>query len=308
MKQFIVDDYPAPQPAIELSGRAFHYLIRVRRHRKGDTVELAFSNGDKIPYTVTEIDFANNIIRFTEAAKADSAKSDKQGGMRLFQHAVNSKPESFLLSPPLILLQWMLKTAKMDLVIRQATEVGVRFVLPVFGEFSVVQKQHEGKVSRYERIVKEARQQSDSPVLTEVLPACSLQNTLALLPDIISTAIKEIQRHEKISSGLHTDAEALHIVKIVCTEKAVNTSGLLPILKEPYDAAIIAIGCEGGISDTEYALLDANGFVPCHFQTNILRAETASLYALAAVQSLERELHAAQTSTIGTMIRSDNES
>ena len=260
MKQFIVDDYPAPQPAVELSGRAFHYLIRVRRHRKGDTVELAFSNGDKIPYTVTEIDFANNIIRFTEAAKADSAKSDKQGGMRLFQHAVNSKPESFLLSPPLILLQWMLKTAKMDLVIRQATEVGVRFVLP--------------------------------PVLTEVLPACSLQNALALLPDIISTAIKETQRHEKSSSGLHTDAEALHIVKIVCTEKAVNTSGLLPILKEPYDAAIIAIGCEGGISDAEYALLDANGFVPCHFQTNILRAETASLYALAAVQSLERELHA----------------
>jgi 16S rRNA (uracil1498-N3)-methyltransferase len=49
--------------------------------------------------------------------------------------------------------------------------------------------------------------------------------------------------------------------------------------------AALAIGPEGGMSARELDLLASAGFSCVHFRTNILRAETAAIYALAAVQS-----------------------
>ena len=48
----------------------------------------------------------------------------------------------------------------------------------------------------------------------------------------------------------------------------------------------IAVGCEGGISPNEIDVLKKNGFLPVHFETNILRCETAALYGIAVMQSL----------------------
>lgn len=285
MKQFIVEHIFAPTPEISLSGRAYNYLIRVRRHRNGDCIELAFPNGEKLAYTIVEIDSTKKVILLSKATDAENVKGDKQVGASQSEKAKTEKTESFSPFTPIVLLQWMLKTAKMNTVIRQATEVGVRYILPVFGEFSVVQKQHDGASLRYERIIKEARQQSDSPVPTEVLPACSLNDAIKTLAKIIPRDKGELSPR---------------IVKLYCTEKNVNTDSLLPIFKKPADAVILAIGCEGGISSNEYALLEQNDFKPCHFQTNILRAETASLYALAAVQTMQNELNQIQNSPLAS--------
>ena len=46
-----------------------------------------------------------------------------------------------------------------------------------------------------------------------------------------------------------------------------------------------AVGCEGGISPKELEILKQNEFNPIHFRTNILRAETATLYSFAVLQS-----------------------
>ena len=47
----------------------------------------------------------------------------------------------------------------------------------------------------------------------------------------------------------------------------------------------IAVGSEGGISPSEAAALEEAGFIPVHFQGNILRCETAALYGIASVQA-----------------------
>ena len=51
------------------------------------------------------------------------------------------------------------------------------------------------------------------------------------------------------------------------------------------DACVYAVGSEGGISPSECELFLSRGFKAVHFNTNILRCETASLYAAAAIQS-----------------------
>ena len=56
----------------------------------------------------------------------------------------------------------------------------------------------------------------------------------------------------------------------------------MPMLE--VSAAALAVGCEGGISDEERSVLFEAGFMPLHFTTNILRAETASLYGIAVIQ------------------------
>ena len=42
-------------------------------------------------------------------------------------------------------------------------------------------------------------------------------------------------------------------------------------------------GPEGGIEEQEVELLEESGYLPCSLGPRILRAETAPLYALAAV-------------------------
>lgn len=258
MKQFIVENYPVPQSEIKITGRAYNYLVRVRRQCEGDVLDLAFPNGEKLPFKLVRVDRAEKTLYLT----AEDFQS--------FSKNIESKVQypNF----DLILLQWMLKPAKMELVVRQATELGVRYIIPIFGEYSVVQKQSEAKQNRYERIIKEARQQSNSPVPTEVLPACRLEDALALFSDS------------------KTSFKNKNMLKLYFTEKAIKQKALISILKKPAQSLVLAIGCEGGIAQGEYELLNRADFFACHFQTNILRAETAAIYALAVVQTIKNEL------------------
>jgi 16S rRNA (uracil1498-N3)-methyltransferase len=51
----------------------------------------------------------------------------------------------------------------------------------------------------------------------------------------------------------------------------------------------VLIGPEGGFSDEECLFLEQSGFHPVLLKTNILRSETAGLYALSAIQVLLTE-------------------
>jgi len=74
MKQFIVEDVFAPTPEISLSGRAYNYLIRVRRHRNGDCIELAFPNGEKLAYTIVENRYACELLKNSTSPKTQLAE------------------------------------------------------------------------------------------------------------------------------------------------------------------------------------------------------------------------------------------
>ena len=168
----------------------------------------------------------------------------------------------------LILLQWVLKGSKTDTIIRQATEAGVRAVLPVIGEFSVAKKQTPAQLERFRRIIKEARQQSGSPVNTVVMEPAPLSEALNTLKTLVPAATTVFAQ---------------------CSEAAGVSVGFHRLLAEKPSHIVLAIGAEGGISPAEAAVLRETSFQTVHFKTNVLRAETAALYAIAAAQTTINE-------------------
>lgn len=275
MKQFILEGPYTPNSKICLTNKAFKYLVLVRRLKCGDEIDLLFSSGEKLAYMVSSIDRKKQEL-FLEQSNIKTKSDCCSGKCPDAENTANDDRANF----GMILMPWLLKANKMDDVVRQATEIGTHFILPVSGEFSQVQEIKANKLERYKRIIKEARQQSNSPIATEIMPSMKLDNALKLLPDLINRLNTELA---------YTDIKRPETLKLCFTEKNVNTKSLHQLAARSFTVAILAIGAEGGISFSEYEALKAASFELSHFNTNILRAETASIYALAALQSIKTE-------------------
>jgi 16S rRNA (uracil1498-N3)-methyltransferase len=155
----------------------------------------------------------------------------------------------------------------MDTIVRQAVEAGVGRIVPVQSEYTVPrfdEESSEKKRLRWLRIARQAMQQSGRQKAVEIEIPVSLQE----LP--------------RIWSGLSVPED----VCLVFHEKQLSATGLHRLLSPPPRAIGICIGPEGGFSPDEAASLLHSGFQPVYINTNILRTETAALYAVAAVQTV----------------------
>ena len=65
----------------------------------------------------------------------------------------------------------------------------------------------------------------------------------------------------------------------------INDNGLLNFIEKGKSVTIV-IGCEGGFTEQEATFLSDNGFIPINLGKRILRAETASIYALSIVSAV----------------------
>ena len=249
MKQFIIEQEPDGNGMLTLSGKAFVYLVKVRRMREGDVLHAQLLQSGAADMVIDSI----NTVKKTLRVKRQSAPLG-----------------AFGIAPAaeLILLQWVLKGSKTDTIIRQATEAGVRAVLPVIGEFSVAKKQTPAQLERFRRIIKEARQQSGSPVNTVVMEPAPLSEALNTLKTLVPAATTVFAQ---------------------CSEAAGASVGFHQLLAKKPSHIVLAIGAEGGISPAEAAVLRETSFQTVHFKTNVLRAETAALYAIAAAQTTINE-------------------
>ncbi|MFC2478975.1 MAG: RsmE family RNA methyltransferase, partial [Treponema socranskii subsp. buccale] len=166
------------------------------------------------------------------------------------------------------LFQFIAKPQKMEIIIRQACECGVKTIVPVAGEYS--QKGNvaslAGKTERFTRIIKEAREQSGSPVETVVAETVDVRGAC--------DAWKRIK-------GEAANASAA----VVLSERSDFCAPLSDAVFAGVTCAAIAVGCEGGISPRETEALRGAGFTSVHFAGNILRCETAALYGIAALQT-----------------------
>lgn len=169
------------------------------------------------------------------------------------------------------LFQAMPKGKKMDLVVRQAAESGVTTIIPIESDHSLIQLNSSGdrsaKRERWKRIAREALQQSGSPLITRV-------------------------EEPKHFSSLEDFIKAGGI-GFFCHQKQRKEGLIFPVLNNsPGGAPIgLVIGPEGGLSSKEVENLEKWGYHSLYFGDNVLRTETASLYAVAAVKTVLRELY-----------------
>lgn len=255
MKHFILpEDFSGEELTIN-KGKDFHYLSHVLRLREGDTLNCIDKNGSPYKLIILTVDEKHIRLKPVE----NNRVSASSGSTALEFININ-------------LYQCIPKGKKMDLIIRQATEMGVLSITPVISRYTVpvlgLGTNMENKLKRWKRIAKEATQQSGALHIPQI-------NAPVLLKDILTVTTLE---PSNTFIFFHPDA--------------LKKTELHKILYENVNQIGLLIGPEGGFSKDEIALLKSYGFYSAYLGDTILRTETAAIYAVAAVKmiTLERNL------------------
>ena len=155
----------------------------------------------------------------------------------------------------------LIKPEKMDYALQKAVELGVTYIQPLITERSVIRlkaKQLEKKVNRWQGIITSACEQSGRTRLPQLHSPIPLNTYL---------------QHKSQSNTLRISMLP-------------NAAQSLTTLQKPNPETTIQliIGPEGGFTDAEEALLQQSGTTAVSFGARILRAETAALVGLTALQ------------------------
>jgi 16S rRNA (uracil1498-N3)-methyltransferase len=147
---------------------------------------------------------------------------------------------------------------RMDLSVQKTVELGVNYITPILTERCVVQFKGEKKPQRllhWQKIVQHAAEQCGRTIVPEL------------------TEIEYMQNWVGCQQGL----------KVFLDPHAKNSlADLMPVDMK----VTLLTGPEGGFTDQERDIAKVAGFIPVCLGSRILRTETASLAALAAVQLL----------------------
>lgn len=243
MKQLIIKASQIKGNRTDLTGKQHHYLTRVRRLNKGDSLAVSTDSGDLYNAVIT---------RITETA------------CRLTLTPTFNEDQSDRLEPDMTLYQCLLKGTKFETVVRQAIECGVTTIVPIITSRTIPvldKKNTPKKLERWNRIVTEALQQSGRAAGCKVSKPVNLRDI----------------RLDAGQNGLF-----FH-------EKSLAKASLHMYLSNSPQRVALLTGPEGGLSPQETDLLIQKEFKPVHLGPGVLRAETAAVYALAAVRTILRE-------------------
>jgi len=165
------------------------------------------------------------------------------------------------------------KGKHMDWTLEKAVELGVARIVPVISDRTIVRvdaDDREAKADRWMRIAEEAARQSGRAWLPEILTPRSFKESLALVQQTTPTFVAALTPNAKpLRDFLFPPTSSLQP----------PTSSLQP----PPSQAGWFVGPEGDFTPDELQrLLDA-GALPVSLGPLVLRAETACLYGLCAL-------------------------
>ena len=212
-----------------------YHIKRVMRMKIGDKIEIVYQ--EKV--------YLGQIEALDDQVQA-----------KLIEELASSKQHI----RPITLAQALVKEQKMDYILQKATELGVTEIIPFCAERSIVKadKQDEKRKIRWEKIVKEASEQSKRTDLVKIHSILSLRELSQL------------------------DNYDVKIIRSV-SEKEKNLKKLLSNI--PNSATMLfVIGPEGGLSDQEEQTLMDSGFQRVSLGDTVLRTETAGLFIMSAVR------------------------
>ena len=241
-KYFVSDeDFLANQ----ITGEDCHHIKNVMRCKPGDEI-IVSNETNEVLAKITSIEV--NIVRY-EVKMAIQNNSELPFFIDLYQ----GYP----------------KGDKLEDIIKHSTELGASSIYAVIMKrslFKLDSKKKESKLERFQKIAKEASEQSH-------------RRCLARVKDIIELRKIDFSKYDKLIICYEEDAKV---------GEASNFKQIIKSLK-PNDKVAVLVGPEGGIDDSEIDYLKSLGFVSCGLGPRILRTETASMYVLSSI-SYEWEL------------------
>ncbi len=252
MRQFLLPPGAAAAGRVRLEGDDAHYLTRVLRLREGDSVAAMDPSGARCVLHILSAGPS-----WCEAAVAAvGTDPDAPAAAGRAEAGADTAAE-------IVLLQCLPKGPKMDSIVRQATEAGVARIVPLLSEHTLVRPGDEGsRLARWERIAREALQQSGNPrlpVIEEPRPLTAIRG---------GSWGTGIFFHEAPAGGA-----SLHQALAGCAGGRVS----------------LLVGPEGGLSPSEVGFLRTEGFSPAWLGATVLRVDTAAVAAVAIVRQLLRE-------------------
>lgn len=153
------------------------------------------------------------------------------------------------------------KNDKFEFVLQKTTELGVNRIVPFFSQRSVIKGDKNSfskKYVRYQRILKEASEQSGRLKIPKLMQAIKLNEISQYLSDYNLVAYEEASKQ----------GEASHLSQVM------NSS---------YESITIIVGPEGGFDEKEITYMKSLGIVECSLGKRILRSETAPLYMMSVI-------------------------
>ena len=158
------------------------------------------------------------------------------------------------------LVQAVSAAERMDFTLQKSVELGVAEIRPVISERCVVRlsgERAEKRVARWQEIVVSACEQSGRNIVPKVLPLTTYAQALQQLPQKTTKLLMSLNRAQKLSD-----------------------------VRPQSGKVVFMVGPEGGWTEKEEQQAFDAGFQSVTLGKRVLRTETASLAAIAAMQTL----------------------
>jgi 16S rRNA (uracil1498-N3)-methyltransferase len=232
---FICPDQVIDQ-LITISGEDVRHIATVLRMKTGDGLLLCDGTGAEYQAKIVQVGRAE--IRAEIVSRSN----------REARH------------PLITLLQGLPKSDKMDWIVQKSTELGVATIFPLVTERTIVKIRDEKKrVSRWQKIAREAAMQSNRPDIPQV-------GHIQTLSDLLQT--------------LSPEPQTLLLLPWEGGTEPINN-----VLRQMHGVrnVVVLIGPEGGLSAQEAAFAEERGFHLVSLGPNILRTETAAVAVLSMI-------------------------
>lgn len=236
MHRFFVNKENISNDRVIINGGDVKHIKNVLRLNIGDNITVC--DGDNHEYIVKIKAIHTNEI---EGVVIEELISNKESSLEI------------------ILYQGLPKSAKMDLIIQKATELGVKKIIPLITNRTVVKindkKKQAKKIQRWQRIAEESAKQCKRGVIPKI-------DDIKSFDSILKTLSKE--------------------KNILVPYEKENKVGMKEILKNVTDNRIhIIIGPEGGFEEEEINQLEEINSKIVSLGPRILRTETAGFTVIA---------------------------
>ena len=209
---------------------------------------------------VSRVKNTEEIVLFNGDGKAYPALPEvlekRRASVRILREEVTDNESPLNIT----LVQAVSAAERMDFTLQKSVELGVAEIRPVISERCVVRlsgERAEKRVARWQEIVVSACEQSGRNIVPKVLPLTTYIQALQQLPQETAKLLMSLNRAQKLSD-----------------------------VQPQSGKVVFMVGPEGGWTEKEEQQAFDAGFQSVTLGKRVLRTETASLAAIAAMQTL----------------------
>ncbi|MCM8756511.1 MAG: 16S rRNA (uracil(1498)-N(3))-methyltransferase [Candidatus Omnitrophica bacterium] len=213
---------------IEIEDSDYHKLRDVLRLKRGEIVYIFDGQGKEFIFAVEEVKSKKIILRMLQLTREEKEVSLK-----------------------ITLCFPLMRENKIDFILQKATELGVNCFIPFFSQRCLI-KDSFNREKRWERIIKEATQQSERLWLPK------------------------LEKVKSFSQILSLDSE----IKLFTTFQG---EWLKDLSFNREKKVIVVVGPEGDFSPSEIDKLKENNYRGIKLSVNLLRVETAAVFAVGLI-------------------------